>query len=69
MKNEPVMLAGAVVALVEAAIVMSVALGWLKLDDAQLASIMGTVVALAAVITPLIGGVWARSKVRPLSKE
>ena len=63
--NEPVVLAGAIVALVEAMIVMSVALGWLRLDESQLASIMGMVVALAAVVTPIVASVWARSKVYP----
>ena len=68
MKNEPVMLATAIVALVEATIVMSVALGWLRLDESQLATVMGMVVALAAVVTPLVAGLWARSKVYPMVK-
>lgn len=69
MREEPVLVAGAIVALIEAAIVMTVAMGWLNLDGTQQAAIMMFVVALVAVVAPPLGALWARTKVRPITKD
>lgn len=65
MKREPVIAAAAVVAVIEAAIVMSVQLGWLDLTDPQLASVMTFVVALVAILAPLAGALVARRHTSP----
>jgi hypothetical protein len=67
-KSEPVLVAGSIVGLVEAVIVMCVAMGWLRVDETQLATILAVVVATSAALTPLVGAIWARSKVTPVHK-
>ena len=64
-RREPVIVAGTIVGLVEAAIVMSVALGWLDLDNEQIAAVMAFTAALVAVLAPLVGAVWSRGRVTP----
>ena len=66
MKREPVIIAAAVVALIEATIIAAVAFGW-GINPDQQAALMGVIIAAAAVIAPLVGAIWARSKVTPVS--
>ncbi len=65
MKREPVITAAVVVALIEALIVGAVAFGWDITPDQQV-SLMGIVLAAAAVIAPIVAAVWARSRVTPV---
>ena len=63
------MTAAAIVAVLEAALLMVVALGWVKLDEGQLAGVMAFILAFVALGVPLVGVLWARSKVSPVSDE
>lgn len=63
MKNEPVLTAQSITALISAGIVALVALGVIDLDDTQQAAVMAFAIALVNVIA----GVIARSWVTPLS--
>jgi hypothetical protein len=63
MNKEPVLTAATISGLVSAALVMLVALEVLKLNDTQMAAIVGFV-ALAA---PIVISLWPRSQVTPLN--
>lgn len=65
MRREPVIAAAAIVAVLEAAIVMAVQLDWLQLTDPQLASVMTFVVATVAILAPLVGALVARRHTSP----
>ncbi len=72
MKREPVITAAVVVALIEALIVGAVAFGW-DITGEQQASLMGIVIAAAAMtagmVVPVVGAVWARKRVSPWPAE
>jgi len=63
MNKEPVLTAATISGLISAALVMLVALEVIKLNDTQMAAIVGFV-ALAA---PIAISLWPRSQVTPLS--
>ena len=62
MREEPVAIAAAIVALVECVVVWAIARNWL--GDADAVMILG-VIAIAA---PLVGGFFARRLVTPVKK-
>jgi len=62
MRNEPVVTANGIVALVTALLVLSVSFG-LSLTDEQRAAIIGVVV----IVAPLASAWWIRRQVTPLS--
>lgn len=59
MNNQPVLTAGTIAGVIMAALAMSVSLGWLKLDDAQMGSIQAFVVAALGFAVPVIGSLIA----------
>ena len=62
------LVAGSIVALVEALIVMLVLLGVVELTTEQTGAIMAFAAAFIAIVAPPAAAFWARSKVFPLSK-
>jgi len=67
MKREPVVIAGAGTALLEALIVLAVQMGWVSWNSDQIASLNNfiiTFVALAALVVPLY---FARARVTPIA--
>lgn len=62
-RQEPVVIANAIAALVSAIIVAAVALGWLDWTETQQAAVMAVVIAAVNVVA----GVWARQQVTPLA--
>ena len=63
--NEPVAVGAAIVALVQAVMVVATVFGWVDLSPDQQAAVMGAVTAALS----LIGGVLVRRKVTPTGKE
>ena len=68
MKNEPVLIGGAVVAFIETMILMLVVLDVVVLDTEQIAAVMAFVVA-AVVLTPLIAAYVTRMFTKPYDKD
>lgn len=63
MRNEPVLTAQAVTAVISALLVMAVSLGWVTLDTTQQAAVMAFVVAAVNIGAGLL----ARSRVTPIA--
>jgi len=65
MQREPVLTASAVAGVLLAFLSMSVALGWLRLDETQMQSIQAFVLPTLGLVLPLAAAWWARSQVTP----
>jgi fumarate reductase subunit D len=70
MQREPVMISGLVTAVLEAFIMLALQMGWISWDEAQVASFNNFIVALmalGAVIVPLLAAYFARNRVTPVA--
>ena len=62
-QTEPVLTVGAIVAVITAGLQFLRLMGWLSLTDEQSDALM----TFVSLLLPLLGALWARSKVTPLT--
>ena len=62
-QTEPVLTVGAIVAVITAGLQFLRLMGWLSLTDEQSDALM----TFVSLLLPLLGALWARSKVTPLA--
>lgn len=62
-QTEPVLTVGALVAVITAGLQFLRLMGWLQMSDEQTNALM----TFVSLLLPLLGALWARSKVTPLA--
>lgn len=67
MSKEPVIWSAVIIGFVQATVVLCTAMGWVDLSTEQQSAVYAFAAALLALILPVLGAWYARSKTTPLA--